>query len=209
MPAFTAHLPRWSQKGTSNSPKRQASPPLGRGGRAGAYPIECIEARNSRLVLVSLSLSSRSSIASTGFSWESALRSSQTFWSSSFSSSSSSFRVPDCSMLIVGKMLVHEASVQVDLHVAGPLELLEDDVVHPAPGVHDRRRHDRQRPPLLDVPGGREEPARPLECVGVEAAGQDLARRRDDGVVGAGKPGDRIEQDYDVLLVLDAPLRLL
>src|SRR5712691_10682507 len=66
--------------------------------------MECIEARNSLFVFVSLSLSSRSSIASTGFSWLRALRSSHTFCSSSFSRSSSSLRVPDCSMLIVGKM---------------------------------------------------------------------------------------------------------
>src|SRR4030095_183878 len=65
--------------------------------------MERSEARNSLLVRVSLSLSSRSSIPSTGLSWESALRRSQTFWSSSFSRRSSSFRVPDCSMLMVGK----------------------------------------------------------------------------------------------------------
>src|SRR5204863_466504 len=34
--------------------------------------------------------------------------------------------------------LVHEASVQVHLHVAGALELFEDHVIHPAAGVDDR-----------------------------------------------------------------------
>src|SRR5207237_369002 len=68
------------------------------------YPMECIEARNSLLDLVSLSLSSSNSMPSTGLSCDSALRRSQTFCSSSFSSSSSSLRVPDCSMLMVGKM---------------------------------------------------------------------------------------------------------
>src|SRR5512140_3799513 len=31
---------------------------------------------------------------------------------------------------------VDELAVEVDLHVAGPLELLEDDVVHARPGVY-------------------------------------------------------------------------
>src|SRR5262245_6208574 len=70
--------------------------------RRRAYPIECMEARNSRFDLVSLSLSRSSSMASTGLSWERAFLRSQTFCSSSFSSKSSSLRVPDCSMLMVG-----------------------------------------------------------------------------------------------------------
>src|SRR5215470_14105904 len=63
-----------------------ATPDSGEGSEGGreppsekTYPIWLIELRNSLLVLVSLSLSRRSSMASTGFSWVSALRSSQTF----------------------------------------------------------------------------------------------------------------------------------
>ena len=57
--------------------------PGGRRRRGGdpraSYASWFIWFRKSLLVLVSLSLSSRSSIASTGFSWDSAFRSSQTF----------------------------------------------------------------------------------------------------------------------------------
>src|SRR5437667_2163791 len=105
--------------------------------------------------------------------------------------------------------LVHQPAIEMDLHVARPLELLEDDVVHPASGVDDGRRHDRERAALLDVPRRGEEAARPLERVRVEAARQDLARRRDDGVVGAREAGERVEQDHDVPLVLHQPLGLL
>src|SRR5580765_732038 len=52
--------------------------------------------------------------------------------------------------------LVHQPAVEVNLHVAGSLELLEDDVVHPAAGIDDGGGHDRQRAALFDVPCRRE-----------------------------------------------------
>jgi hypothetical protein len=48
-----------------------------------------------------------------------------------------------------------------------------------------------------------------VQRVGVDAAREDLARRRHHGVVGAGEAGDRVEQDDHVLLVLDEALGLL
>ena len=48
-----------------------------------------------------------------------------------------------------------------------------------------------------------------LQRVRVDAAREDLARRRDDGVVGAREARDRVEQDHDVALVLDEALGLL
>ena len=36
--------------------------------------------------------------------------------------------------------LVGELPIEVDFHVAGALELLEDDVVHARAGVDERRR---------------------------------------------------------------------
>lgn len=59
----------WIAKGAGSDPGRPRS----------AYPSWFMELRNSLLVLVSLSLSNRSSIASTGLSWERAFRRSQTF----------------------------------------------------------------------------------------------------------------------------------
>jgi len=45
-----------------------------------------------------------------------------------------------------------------------------------------------------------------LQCVGIDAAGEDFAAWRNDCVVGAGKAGNRIEQDDHVALVLDQSL---
>src|SRR3712207_7529420 len=42
--------------------------------------------------------------------------------------------------------LLGQRAVELDLAVAGPLELLEDHVVHPRPGLDQRRGDDRQRP---------------------------------------------------------------
>ena len=97
----------------------------------------------------------------------------------------------------------------MQLHVAGALELLVDDFVHPRAGVDQRRGDDRQRAAFLEVPRGAEEPLRPLQRVRVEAAGEDLSGGGLHVVVGAGEAGDRVEQDHDVLAVLDHPLRLL
>ncbi len=91
-------------------------------------------------------------------------------------------------------------------HVAGALEFLVDHVVHARTGFDQRGRDDGQRAAFLDVTGGAEEALRTLQRVGVHTAGQDLARCRDHGVVGARQAGDRVQQDHDVLLHFDQAL---
>ena len=59
--------------------------------------------------------------------------------------------------------------------IAGALELLEDHFVHAAAGIDQRGRDDGQRAAFLDVARRAEEPLRPLQGVGVDAAGQHLA----------------------------------
>src|SRR5438309_2651242 len=104
--------------------------------------------------------------------------------------------------------LVGDLAVEDDLRVAGALELLEDHLVHLRAGIDEGGGDDRERAALLDVPRRAEEALRPLQRVGVDAAGQHLARGGHDRVVGAAQAGDRIEQDDDVLLVLDETLGL-
>ena len=125
-------------------------------------------------------------------------------------SSSSSRRVP---RLVeqdrrVDALLGH-AAVEVDLAVAGALELLVDHLVHAAAGLDQRGADDRQRAAFLDVARRAEEALRALQRVGVDAAGQHLARRRQHVVVGARQAGDRVEQDHHVLLQLDQALGAL
>src|ERR1700733_9083265 len=78
--------------------------------------------------------------------------------------------------------LLHQLAIEMNLAVPGPLELLEDDLVHARPGVDQRGRDDRERAPLLDVPRGAEEALRLVEGVRVHAPREDLSARRDDGV---------------------------
>ena len=63
-------------------------------------------------------------------------------------------------------------------------------------------------PAFLDVARGAEEALGLLQRVAVETAGEHLARRRTHAVVGARQAGHRVQEDDDVLLVLDQPLRL-
>src|SRR5690349_7548451 len=66
--------------------------------------------------------------------------------------------------------LVHQAPVEVDLHVAGALELLEDDLVHPTAGVDERGADDGEAAAVLDVARRAEELLRPAERIRVDAA---------------------------------------
>src|SRR5215212_4152533 len=102
--------------------------------------------------------------------------------------------------------LVRHLAVEPELHVARALELLEDDLVHPAPRLDQRGRHDRQRAAVLDVPGRPEELLRGVKRRRVDAAGEDASRGRGREVVGPRKPGYAVEQDHHVFTLLDEPL---
>ncbi len=97
----------------------------------------------------------------------------------------------------------------MELHVAGALELLEDDLVHPAAGVDQGGGDDGQAAALLDVAGGAEEALGLLQGVGVHAAGEDLAAVGDLGVVRPGQPGDAVQQDHHVVAELHLTAGLL
>ena len=105
--------------------------------------------------------------------------------------------------------LVGDLAVENDFRIAGAFELFENHLVHARAGVDQRGRDDGQRAALLDIARGAEEALRPLQRIGVDAAGQHLAGGGNDGVVGAAKPRDRIEQDHDVAAMLDEALGLL
>src|SRR4028118_1215901 len=81
---------------------------------------------------------------------------------------------------------VRQLALEVDLHVARALELLVDDLVHPAPGLHERAREYRQGTTVLDVPRRPEEPLGRVERGGGHTTGEDPAARR--GRQGAGPP---------------------
>ena len=61
----------------------------------------------------------------------------------------------------------------MELHVAGALELLVDDLVHLGAGVDEGGRDDGDGAALLDVAGSAEEALGLLQRVGVNAAGED------------------------------------
>jgi hypothetical protein len=72
--------------------------------------------------------------------------------------------------------LVRDLAVEDDFRVTGALELFEDDFVHAAAGIDQRGGDDRQRTAFLDVARGAEEALRTLQRIGVDTAGQHLAR---------------------------------
>src|SRR5690606_31387038 len=102
--------------------------------------------------------------------------------------------------------LVRERPAELELHVAGALELLEDDLVHLRAGLHQRGGDDGERSAVLDVPRGAEEPLRRVERGRVHTTRQDPPARRRGEVVRAAETGDRVEQDDHVVAELDQAL---
>ena len=72
--------------------------------------------------------------------------------------------------------LVGDLAVEDDFRIARALELFENDFVHARAGIDQGGRDDGQRPAFLDIARRAEKPLRPLQRVGVDAAGQHLAR---------------------------------
>ena len=103
-------------------------------------------------------------------------------------------------------MFVDQTAIQIDFHIAGAFELFENYVVHAAAGIDQGGSHDGERPAFFDVTRGGEETARALQGVGVNTAGEHLARRRGDRIIGAAETGKRIEQDDHVALVFHQAL---
>src|ERR1700730_9016196 len=100
-------------------------------------------------------------------------------------------------------------AVENDFRIAGALEFLEDHFVHARAGIDKRSRDDRQRAALLDIARGAQEWLTALQGIGVDAAGQNLARRWHDRVISAAKSRNGVEEDHHVAAMLDETLGLL
>src|SRR5918998_2129747 len=68
---------------------------------------------------------------------------------------------------------VRQLPIEPQLHVARSLELLEDDLIHPAAGLDQRGRQYRQRPAVLDVARRAEELFGRVQRGRVDATGKD------------------------------------
>src|SRR5262249_35341192 len=89
--------------------------------------------------------------------------------------------------------LVGDLPVELELGVAGALELLEDDRVTGRPGLHQRGRDDGERAAVLDVASRAEEALRRVQRRRVDTTGQDAAGRGRRVVVRAAESGDRVK----------------
>jgi hypothetical protein len=117
------------------------------------------------------------------------------------STSSSSLRVPDLLMSMAGKVRL-SASLRSSMISELPVPLNSSKMTSSMrlPVSISAVAMIVRRAAFLDVARRAEEPLRPLQGVGVDTAGQDLARRRHHGVVGARQAGDGIQQDHHVRL---------
>jgi len=102
--------------------------------------------------------------------------------------------------------LVADLAVENELHVAGTLELLEDEVIHAAVGLDQGGGHDGEGAGLLGVAGCGEEFARDLHGAGVHAAAHGAASAALCVVEGTADTGQGVHEDEDVLPLLDQAL---
>ena len=108
---------------------------------------------------------------------------------------------------MAGKCGGRRAAVEDELHVAGSFELFKDDLVHARAGIDEGGGDDGERAALFDISRCAKEALRFVQGVGVDTAGEDFAGVGLDGVIGAGKTGDVVEEDNDIVAALDEAAR--
>ena len=150
-----------------------------------------MESKNSEFVLVCLSFDSRNSIASVVPIGLRIRRRTNVFCRSILSIKQVLF--PRSGFQNVDSRehaLVGNLAIQDDFAVTGAFEFFEDDLVHPAAGIDQRRRHNRKRSTFFDIPRRTKEPLRSLQGIRIHTTCQNLARRRHHSVVGSTKSCD-------------------
>jgi hypothetical protein len=100
-----------------------------------------------------------------------------------------------------------QAAIKHDFHVAGALELLENDFVHARAGIDQRGGDDGQRTGLLGLAGGGENLARDFQRAGADAAAHGVALGTD--VEGTAQACDRVHENEHVAAAFDQALGAL
>ncbi len=93
---------------------------------------------------------------------------------------------------------IRQLAVEDQLHVAGALEFLKDQLIHARTGVHQRGGQDGQRAAVFDLAGGGKHLARDFQRAGIHAAGHRAAAAAMHAVVGAGDARERIHEHEDI-----------
>ena len=94
---------------------------------------------------------------------------------------------------------VGELAVELKFHVTGTLEFFKDHLIHFGSRVNQCRGNDGQRSSVFHVSGRTEKSFWLVKGVGVDTTRKDLSRRRHDRIISAGKPGNGVKQDHDVV----------
>ncbi len=93
----------------------------------------------------------------------------------------------------------------MQLHVSSSLEFLENDFIHFTPRFNQGRSQNRKASSTLDVTSRTKEAFGALQSGRLDPTTENFSTVRHRGVVGAGQPGDRIQENHDILVMLDHP----
>lgn len=105
--------------------------------------------------------------------------------------------------------LFRQMPVKYKLHIAGPLEFLEHDVIHPAPRIDQRCGKNRQASALSHISGRAKEPFWHVERCRVQAARKSTSARGNREIVCSGKSCDAVEENDYIISPFNQPLRPL
>src|SRR6185437_13569018 len=168
--------------------------------------MELMFCRNSPFERVFPSLSMSSSMASTGDNGFNTRRNTQIRVRSSLGIMSSSLRVPERWMSMAGKTRLSDSlrsrmtsMLPVPLNSSKMTSSMREPVSISAVAAIVSE-------PPSSILRAAPEAFGSLQCIGVHAAGEHLARRRNNGVVSAGQTRDGIKQNHHVAFVFDQAL---
>jgi len=102
--------------------------------------------------------------------------------------------------------LFADLAVEHELHVAGTLELLEDQIIHATVGLDQCGRHDGEGTGFLGIACGRKKLARNFHGSGIHTTAHGTASATLRVVKGAADTGQGIHQNKDILALLDETL---
>ena len=104
---------------------------------------------------------------------------------------------------------VGETTVKLQLHIAGTLKLLKDNVIHLAARLGEGGGNDGEATAILYLARGTEEALGLLKGVGFDTSTENLAAGRLHSIVGTCQTGDTIKDDDNVVSTFGETLGLL
>ena len=102
--------------------------------------------------------------------------------------------------------LLHDGTIEIDLHVTGPLVFLKNQVIHAAMSLHKGRCENGETSTLLHIACRSEELLRAGQGRGIDTTAHGASLSFHVVVIAAGETGDAVDEDHHILFQLHETL---